>query len=422
MSSAKGTRQELEAYLEEKGVNALFIKIAESFSVIKPEDPIQHIIEYLQTHYPEQVAKVLFRANRKLKLNNNKEPSRQSSLLNGTPNDNLGPSDSEEETSEKEEEEEEEDEVNELRILHVNTAQRERRRSVSAESIDPKEAKSYLKVVHQKTDHERQRINDIIKNNVLFKELDANQMEIMLDAIFPRAYEAGSVIIKQGDEGDNFYVLDSGVCEIHKDGKLVATCTESMSFGELALMYNAPRAATVTAKEKVKVWTLDRQTFKVVLMDTTTKRSDEHEHLIKRVPILQNLNYYERLVAVDALQPVYYSHGELIIREGDVGDYFYILEEGQATCYKQTERDKPPVLVTTLQPGAYFGEIALLTKHPRQATIYAKGENVKCLRLDRKTFKRVMGPLEDILKRNMDVYMAIMANKQEENASFVFDI
>lgn len=81
--------------------------------------------------------------------------------------------------------------------------------------------------------------------------------------MFPKEFGVGDVIIKQGDDGDNFYILDTGVCEVYKDDNLVLTCTEAMSFGELALMYNAPRAATVKVKENAKVWALDRQTFKV---------------------------------------------------------------------------------------------------------------------------------------------------------------
>jgi hypothetical protein len=123
--------------------------------------------------------------------------------------------------------------------------------------------KAFEKVIHPKSAEERRHISEIVSDNILFKSLDEKQHEILLDAMFPKEFEAGDVIIKQGDDGDNYYILDTGVCEVYKDGVHVLTCTESMSFGELALMYNAPRAATVKAKEKSKVWALDRQTFKV---------------------------------------------------------------------------------------------------------------------------------------------------------------
>ncbi len=66
------------------------------------------------------------------------------------------------------------------------------------------------------------------------------------------------------------------------------------------------------------------------------------------------------------------------------------------------------VNVAKLEAGSYFGEIALLTTKPRQATVTAQGP-LKALTVDQKTFKRVMGPLEDLLNRNMELYNKIRA-------------
>lgn len=280
---------------------------------------------------------------------------------------------------------------------------------MSAETLDPSSAKSFEKVVHPKSPEERVHIATIVKDNILFKSLDEKQAEILLDAMFPMEFDADATIIKQGDDGDNFYILDTGVCDVYKDNVHVLTCTESMSFGELALMYNAPRAATVKAKEKSKVWALDRQTFKYVIMDTTVKKREQHKGFIVNVPILESLSEYERLTVADALKTETYSDGEVIINQGDDGNLFYIIESGTAACTKRINPSDPPSEMGILTCGAYFGEIALLTTRPRQATVTAKG-TVKCLTLDRKTFKRVMGPLEDILKRNIDKYNAVVAN------------
>lgn len=182
-----------------------------------------------------------------------------------------------------------------------------------------------------------------------------------------------------------------------------------MSFGELALMYNAPRAATVKATEKSKAWALDRQTFKYIIMETTVKRREAHIGFIEKVPLLESLSEYERLTVADALKSETFHDGEVIIRQWDDGNHFYIIEEGTAVCTKQISPTEAPSEIGLLTSGAYFGEIALLTMRPRQATVTAKG-TVKCLSLDRKTFKRVMGPLEDILKRNLDGYNTVIAN------------
>lgn len=386
MTDAEGVQQELQDYLQQKGINTLFINIVESLLLTKPDNPIQHIIQYLQNNFPDQCAAVL--------------PTNASGGITPT----TGPAHSDESESE----EEEEDMIGEMPPL-AKPATKGRRTSVSAESLDPTKTKPFEPVKHAKSDEELKRIHDIIRENMLFKDLDEKQTTILLDAMFPREYEEGSVIIKQGDDGDNFYVLDTGVCEVYKDENLVQTCTEAMSFGELALMYNAPRAATVKAKERSKVWALDRQTFKHIIMDTTMKKRALHKGFLEKIPLLESLNETERLKVADALRPETFSDGEVIIKQGDAGNLFYIIEDGNAVCTKQLSPNEPPQNMAELSTGAYFGEIALLTTRPRQATVTAIG-SVKCLTLDRKTFKRVMGSLEDILKRNMERYNVVMAN------------
>jgi cAMP-dependent protein kinase regulator len=77
--------------------------------------------------------------------------------------------------------------------------------------------------VHPKSDSEREQITRMVAENILFKSLDDKQLQIVLDAIFPKDFEPGDIIIKQGDDGDNFYILESGVCEVYKDDVLVQT-------------------------------------------------------------------------------------------------------------------------------------------------------------------------------------------------------
>jgi len=106
------------------------------------------------------------------------------------------------------------------------------------------------------------------------------------------------------------------------------------------------------------------------------------------------------------------------VSEGDVGDGFYIIVEVSAfihlwyiLCffYKKGEvvvtqkREGKDVEVARLYSSSYFGEIALLTNRPRAATVTAVGP-CKCVKMDRDRFVRVMGPCEDILTRNMNVY------------------
>ncbi|CAI5722697.1 unnamed protein product [Peronospora effusa] len=377
MTDAEDVQQELQEYLHKKGINTLFINLVESLLLAKPENPILHIVQYLQSNYPEEVS-----------------VRQKSSGQEDNPAASLYSDDQSDESDSEEEEDEDDDAVGEIvpsacmpKLMGMG-----RRTSVSAETIDPLSACQFERVVHPKSRKERDGISRMVVENILFKSLDEKQHDIVLDAMFPKNFEPGDIIIKQGDDGDNFYILESGVCEVYKDGCLVQTCTEAMSFGELALMYNAPRAATVKAVQHSKAWALDRQTFKFIIMETTLKKREAHKGFIQRVPLLESLSEYERLTVADALKTETFSDGE-----------------EQQCVQNSSHQQTPPVEMGQLTSGAYFGEIALLTTRPRQATVTAQGK-VKCLTLDRKTFKRVMGPLEDILKRNIDKYNSIIAN------------
>lgn len=87
-----------------------------------------------------------------------------------------------------------------------------------------------------------------------------------------------------------------------------------------------------------------------------------------------------------------------------MGDVFYIIEDGDAIATKTKEPGKPPETVKTYHKGHYFGELALIKGEPRAANIVATS-NLKLISLDRDSFKRLLGPLEEILKRNSDSYI-----------------
>ena len=98
-----------------------------------------------------------------------------------------------------------------------------------------------------------------IENNVLFSHLDDTESQDIFAAMFKAEFNAGEVIIKQGDDGDNFYVIHQGEVDILVNDVKVVSIKEGDSFGELALIYGTPRAATAIASTAtVTLWGLDR--------------------------------------------------------------------------------------------------------------------------------------------------------------------
>lgn len=280
---------------------------------------------------------------------------------------------------------------------------RGRRRAVAAEAYNPHENNAEVKpVVHPKTDEQLQRLKKSVENILLFKSCDRDQLKEILNAMFEKKVKPEDEIIRQGDDGDNFYVIDNGVFDvfIENGGKAVKVHTfkDSGSFGELALMYNCPRNATIIAKSEGIIWALDQATFRRIVVGAAARKRQMYEALLENVPMLAELQSYERMNLADALETKIFNEGECIIREKDGADCMYFIEEGTV---RVTVSDKE---ISQLTKGAYFGELALVLNQPRSASIFAFGGEAKCARLNVDAFERLLGPCMDIMKRNIGEY------------------
>jgi len=223
----------------------------------------------------------------------------------------------------------------------------------------PTTDKNYVKVIIPKTQEQRKRIQVSISNNFLFKNLDEEQYTDVVNAMSEKRAVNGDIVIKQGGVGDFFYVVETGTLDIFisKNGNppiKVGDYGPGASFGELALMYNAPRAATIVATSDCILWALDRITFRKILMENTSRKRKMYEIFLEEVPLLQSLEPYERHKIADALESVTYNDGEIVIKQGDVGENFYLMESGEATVLQEDDQGVVRE-ISTLHKGEYFG-------------------------------------------------------------------
>ncbi|CAM9389879.1 unnamed protein product [Ascophyllum nodosum] len=397
--STADVQEELKEYLNSKNINTLFIQIVERLLIEKPNNPIGFIVEYLAKRYPDETraAQVGHRMNQQ----------------DGSAVSKVTGASSRAESEEEQTDSEDDEFLGDIELQSTTIAKRGvRRESVSAEQVGANSKPMELKKV-PKSEEESARIQEILRENIMFKHLDSHQTDKVKDAMFLVEHEPGNVVIREGDAGDNFYMIDEGTFDVYIKKDDIETKVKSMgpgeSFGELALMYSTPRTATCKAATKARLWALDRTSFKVILQDTTNARRSQHKSFLEKVPILEELTEYEKLTIADALNEESYQDGDVICTQGEVGDAFYIIKQGSASVI-QTDALGDSQEVARLDTGNYFGEVALIFAQPRGATVKAVGQ-LQLLSLDRRTFKRVMGPMEDILKRNMKAYKKIAASK-----------
>jgi len=290
----------------------------------------------------------------------------------------------------------------------ANPRLKKRRESICAEKLSDDSCEANLAVI-EKHESEAARINDILISNCFFSHLDEKQRKAVQDTLFMKEYADGEVIIRQGDDGDYFYCIDSGVVEIFINDnelnarKLVKKCQAGESFGELALLYGAPRAASCIASGNVRLWTLDRVSFKKILMKTTMEVRAANKGFLEMVPLFSNLDEYELMTISDALQEETFEDAEAVVIEGEAGDKFYLIKEGTVVCTKKQSDGSVEEVSRRLASGDYFGELALLTEEKsRQATVTAEG-NLVCLSIGSETFNRLVC-IKELLLRNMGTY------------------
>jgi len=248
------------------------------------------------------------------------------------------------------------------------------------------------------------------KNLTDVVQLDDQKMSAMIDLMWEEEVQTGTKIISQGDlNADFFYVVMEGSFEITKaDGPQsqiealspVGEVQTGGSFGELALMYFAPRAATVTAKTNSKVQMISRPQFKNILANSSQEMSKEYVNYLNKVDSLAPLKDSEKLKLAGALQEVVFGMDDFVFKEGEKGEIFYILIDGKVDVIIGDKK------VTSLQASTsnaeFFGEKALLSNEPRQATIQVKSQSATALTVDKAVFEMLLGRLEELQTRGKE--------------------
>ena len=259
-----------------------------------------------------------------------------------------------------------------------------------------------------KTSKESQFIVNQLKNSVLFTKLDKQQIEQIAGAMWKKQYESKSTIVEQGKIDSNLYILQKGECSKYEiddetNKKVhVKTYNTNLVIGEVGLMHNSPNQATFKTTKESIFWIIDRLTFRKILQTTSKEKLIEYENFLKSVPIFETLLEFERRATAEALDEVHFKQGDVVIKQGDVGDTFYIVRHGHAVVHKVEDGATEAIEVARLGPGNYFGERALIKGDVRAASVTVCDGDMDCLKLDREGFTLLLGPLGDIMNRKIE--------------------
>jgi len=178
------------------------------------------------------------------------------------------------------------------------------------------------------------------------------------------------------------------------------------SFGELALLYNAPRAATVVASSACVLWSIDRDIFSNCVIGGVQAQREQNAEFLKSCKILSFLKPEMLQRLLDVMKKKVYEKGATIIKKDDTGEEFFLLQEGNAVASVDGKT------VKEYAPGSYFGELALLEENSRRkADVVAMSTPTVVAIIDAESFKNLLGNIHDRMKEHANDYEPLPESK-----------
>jgi CRP-like cAMP-binding protein len=210
-----------------------------------------------------------------------------------------------------------------------------------------------------------------------FQGMRVDLLEGVVAQLQPLAVPAGQDVLTQGvDDHGGWYLVEQGRLDVLIDGFVVNELARGDGFGELALLRDRPRAATVRTATDVRLLSLGRDQFLTAVggadipvsgsFDATDLRSDDRADVFAGLPLLQGIDpqTIAKLAGRAAVKDV--ASGTEIVTAGEIDDDYHVLLSGRAAVIVGDEER------SQLLPGDGFGEIAVLHRVPRSATIRAE--------------------------------------------------
>jgi len=215
-----------------------------------------------------------------------------------------------------------------------------------------------------------------------FRAMPDDVRSLVLDAFEPVSFAFGSVIVREGDDADAFYVLASGTARVVKrseqgDEVPLNVLRRGDSFGEIGLLSDSTRIATVRASGPVEALRLDRGMFRALTRRDPAVRASFEQ--LARFRTVQNfLRLYSEFdslpvsglaIIASSLEPVEVAAAEIVVREGDPPGPMYVVEEGRLRIYRKRNGAREDL--EYLRKGDFFAELSVLHGEPRTASVEA---------------------------------------------------
>jgi len=257
----------------------------------------------------------------------------------------------------------------------------------------------------------RQRLLDGLQRVDVFNKLNFEQLELLGSKMTACPFSEGEYVFEQGEEGDTFYVIVEGCAHAlrqeseEQEEQVIGELGEGAYFGERALLKKQVRYAGVKAVSgKLHTMCISRRVFEAhlgplseLVPDKYVLDDKEIARILSGMNIFANLEPAQLSALVAAMSKKEVREGEYVLKQGEMGDAFYVMTDGEAAVLRTEEGQEGETVLARLCRASYFGERALLKAEPRSASVRAASK-VDVLFITRKRFEATIGtPLSDLI-------------------------
>mmetsp|Transcript_24681 Transcript_24681/g.68259 ORF Transcript_24681/g.68259 Transcript_24681/m.68259 type:complete len:789 (-) Transcript_24681:113-2479(-) len=276
----------------------------------------------------------------------------------------------------------------------------ERLKNVFAAPMEFTGLSTYRAPVFPKTEQEKKFLDGALKQNFVFEDLSSRELLPLINAMEKMQIKKGEVIIEQGDVGDYFYVISKGTVSIKVNGKVVGDALgPGASFGELALMYASPRAATVTALETIDLFRVDQKTFRMIYQAQAHSAETEKRQRLEGVDFLANLADADKQNLVEHMSMRLFKKGDVLQEKGAEAKMFWIVDSGEVTM-KDLEVGGTKLSDIKVESGEYFGQHALISGTPLFGNAVADTDG-RAFTIDKESFVHAVGDADLAAARSL---------------------
>ncbi len=230
---------------------------------------------------------------------------------------------------------------------------------------------------------DKKKIESSLQNHFLFKNKSQNILSNIIDLLEMQKLQPNTTLFKKGDKGNYFYIIKEGNLELIAEyGKKILKKDET--FGELALIQNKERTATVKSINYCILYLINGKLFREIVSKINEDELLERLNFLKAISIFNVLsNVHLNSIALGMLK-CEFEKGQMILYEGDIGQSIYIIKYGSVKCFKGEKE------VRFLGPKDFFGESAVLFNTNRSLSVTVV-ENSICYQISESLLIDIIG-------------------------------